>query len=333
MLNHIKEKLHIYMVATIGLAIGNIHMTGGFITPRPVLIAYVVVFVIFPVLINSKMIEVLKHFKEPRPLFCSLAINFIVSPAIGLILAKLFLTRQPEMFAALLLLSLVPTSAMSVAWTSFSKANTATALYLIPINILFAALVALPFLFPVLVGSAMQIRPASIMINLLIVFFIPLILGDIVRKAIVRFKGEAMFNQRVKPLLSGISALGVLGLIFLAMSMPRNKMLLENIPLLLSAALPVVLYYGVLYGITTFWSIQLAKRGALPGDKTIVLVYTSVARHINICLALIMSTFSLEQVAPMMLCLVIAYVVQVLSLAIYAQKIGIKIAHLNLKTI
>ena len=284
--------------------------------------------VIFPVLINSKIIDVLKHFKEPRPLFCSLGINFIVSPAIAYALAKLFLAAYPEMVAALLLLSLVPTSAMSVAWTSFSGGNTATALYLIPINILFSALIALPFFYPALVGSAMEIRTLTIISNLALVFFLPLILGDLTRKTIVRVKGHDFFIQRVKPALSSVSALGILGLIFMAMSMPRNKLLFENSRLLLGITVPIVLYYAGLYIISGIWSTQLAKSGHVPGDKSVVLVYTSVARHINICIALIMSTFALEQAAPMMLCFIIAYVIQVVSLAVFAKRAGKRIAAL-----
>jgi ACR3 family arsenite efflux pump ArsB len=325
-MKHIKDNLHIYMLLAIVLAVANINVTGGFMIPKSILIGYVVLFVIFPVLINSRIIEVLRHFREPRPLFCSLGINFIVSPAIAYVLARLLLSAHPELMAALLLLSLVPTSAMSVAWTSFSKGNTATALYLIPINILVAALFALPFLYPLLVGNAMQISTLTILSNLAVVFFLPLIFGDLTRKAIVRRKGKAFFMQRVKPALSSVSALGILGLIFMAMSMPRNKLLFENATLLLATAIPVLLYYGGLYLVSGFWSLQLAKTGKVPGDKSVVLVYTSVARHINICIALIMSTFALEQVAPMMLCFIIAYVVQVLSLAIFARRAGNTIA-------
>ena len=325
-MKHIKDNLHFYMVASILLAIANIHITGGFVIPRALLIGYVVLVVIFPVLINSRIIEVFKHFKEPRPLFCSLFINFVISPAIAYGLSRLFLSAYPEMVAALLLLALVPTSAMSVAWTSFSKGNTATALYLIPINILVAALVALPFLFPVLVGSAMQIKTSTIVMNLVIVFFVPLILGDFTRKAIVRRKGKAFFMQRVKPALGSVSALGILGLIFMAMSLPRNKILFENSTLLLATVLPVLIYYAALYLVSTVWSVHLARRGGVPSDKSVVLVYTSVARHINICVALVMSTFTIEQAAPMMLCFIIAYVIQVISLALFAQKIGIRIA-------
>ena len=326
---HIKKHLHYYMLLAIVAAIGNIHATGGFVTPRPFLVAYVVVLIIFPVLINARIIEVFRHFKEPRPLFCSLAINFIVSPAVAFLMARLFLASRPEAFAVLMLLSLVPTSAMSVAWTSFSKANTATALYLIPINILFAAMVALPFMFPFLAGGAVQIGVGAILTNLAIVFFIPLVLGDLTRRVIVRSRGAAFFDRRVKPMLGNVSALGILGLIFLVMSLPRNRMLLENGWLLLEIAVPVVLYYASMYTIATLWSVRLVKGGSLPGEKSVVLVYTSVARHINICIALLMATFSLEQIAPMMLCLILAYLVQVLSLALYAQKIGVRIAALT----
>ncbi|BBO74592.1 hypothetical protein DSCW_20090 [Desulfosarcina widdelii] len=62
----------------------------------------------------------------------------------------------------------------------------------------------------------------------------------------------------------------------------------------------------------------------MPGNKAVVIVYTSVARHVNISMAVILSTFPMESVPMMILLLIVGYILQVPSLAVYAQHHGRK---------
>ena len=112
-MQHIKKYLHYWMIASICLGLANVHLFGGFSIPKGLLVFLVVFLVIFPVMINTKFEEVFAHFREPRPLFCSLFLNYVISPLIALVLGKIFLSNQPQLFAALILISLLPTSAMS----------------------------------------------------------------------------------------------------------------------------------------------------------------------------------------------------------------------------
>jgi ACR3 family arsenite transporter len=325
----IKKYLHYWMVVSIILGLANVYYFGGFSIPKELVVFLVVFLVIFPAMINTKFEEVFAHLKEPRPIFCSLFLNFALSPFIAFILSKIFLSDQPQLFSALILLSLVPTSAMSAAWTSFSDAKMATALYLIPTNLLFAAFVGLPFILPIFIQDIMAVGKMSIIKTILLVFLIPLILGDFTRRVITRVKGHEFFNNRIKPNLGGAGSVGILILVFLIMSLKRNTVLLHNLDRMAVMIPPVILYYVFLYLISTAWAWFLVRSQALPGEKTVVIIYTSVARHINISLALILSSFPLEQSSSMILLLLVAYIIQVPSLAFFAQKFGKRIVNFS----
>ncbi|MCF8028513.1 MAG: bile acid:sodium symporter [Desulfobacteraceae bacterium] len=317
-----KQHLHYFIVCVLLAGLVNVYFLGGFNTPKAYLIFIVVAFVIFPVMINTDFWEIFDHFREPRPVFCSIILNFLISPAIAFMAGSLFLRDQPLLFTGLILISLIPTSSMSMAWTSFSNANLATALYLTPLNILFAAFIGLPLIFPLLADQFIEINTLMIVRNIITVFFIPLIIGGILRKLIIRFKGDAFFSSKIQPNVGIVSGAGLLVLIFLVMSQERNAMLLENYRALVFAVIPVILYYALMYAVSVFWMKQLVSRHVIDSKKGLVLVYTSVARHINIAIAIALSSFTVDQGAAVMFVLIIAYLVQVPGLAFFAQKFG-----------
>ncbi len=314
------------MIVAIVLGLANLKLFGGWDLPRPLLVGIVIFLVIFPVMINTRFDELFFHLKEPRPVFCSLFLNFFISPLIAWIGVSLFLKGEPELASAMYLIALVPTSAMSAAWTAFSGARMATALYLIPTNLLFAAFIGLPFIFPLLMGDAVDVNKLAIIKNILLVFLTPLILGDITRRLIIRYKGAQVYQNRIKPELGGISGLGVLTLIFLVMSLKRNAVLLNNLDVVWIVVVPVILYYLLMYLLSVLWGLFLIRRGAMGGEKAVVIIYTSVARHVNICLALVLSTFPIESASLMILLLIVGYIIQVPTLAFFAQHYGKKLA-------
>ena len=323
-LDFVKNNIQYIMIVIIAIGLSNVYFFGGFDTPKNILIAIVVLLVIYPVMINTKFEEVVSHIKEPRPIFCSFFINFMISPLIAFGIGILFLSDQPVIFAALMLLALIPTSSMSAAWTAFSNARMSTALYLIPANLIFAAFIALPFIYPLFLGDAIEINRLTIIKNILLVFLLPLILGEFTRRIILRYKTPEYFKNKIKPNLTGISSVGILILLFFVMSLKRNTLLLENYSLIFTILIPVVLYYIFMYTISIIWAKFSIKRKILSPDKAVVLIYTSTARHINISLALVISAFAIEQASVMILLLIIAYIVQLPSLAFYAQHWGEK---------
>ncbi|MDY6824244.1 MAG: hypothetical protein SWH68_10700 [Thermodesulfobacteriota bacterium] len=319
----LKKNLHYFMVAAIVIGLLNVYVWGGVSIPKSVLIFIMIAFVIFPVMLNTRFEQIFAHFREPRPIFCSLVLNFIISPLAAFIIGRIFLADQPFLFVGLMLIALIPTSSMSIAWTAFAEAKVATALYLTPLNILFAAFVGLPVIFPLLLkGDMIAIDKVLVMKNILMVFFLPLILGSIARQGLIRWKGNDFFQQRIKPNAGTVAAAGILVMILLVMSQQRNTVLLNNYSVFIVGIVPVVLYYIVMYTASILWTKFLIDRGVLAGEVAVVLIYTSAARHINLSIAIALSTFAVEHVSLIMIVLIMAYLVQVPGLAFFAQKYG-----------
>ncbi|MBN2297990.1 MAG: arsenic resistance protein [Deltaproteobacteria bacterium] len=324
----IKTNLQYLMVAAIVLGLCNVYLFGGFVIPKWILLFIMIFFVVYPVLIDTKFSEIISHLREPRPIFCSFVLNFLFSPFIAYIISMVFLSDEPELFTALMLISLIPTSAMSTAWTSFSGGSLPTVLYLVPFNLLFASFVALPFMLPLFVSEAITINQLTILKNIFLVFGVPLILGQATRVMIIRFKGIDTYSS-IQPEFKGISAAGILVLLFLVMSLKRNTLLLGQYSLIVKILVPVLAYYACIYTISIVWARYLVWRKTLSAEKAITLVYTSVTRHVNISLALVLSAFALNQASLMVLLVVLAYVIQVPSMAFYAQHYGKRFVSMN----
>ena len=69
-------------------------------------------------------------------------INFIVFPAIAFLLGYLFFQDFPFLRLGLLLISLLPTSGMTISWTVMAKGNINEALRMVIIGLLLGALLS-----------------------------------------------------------------------------------------------------------------------------------------------------------------------------------------------
>ena len=140
--------------------------------------------------------------------------------------------------------------------------------------------------------------------QLLYIVVAPMVAGDITRRLIVRKAGIEGF-KKVKPHLSGVSSLGVVLIIFVAMSLKAGQ-ILGNLDASLMTMIPLVLFYAV------SMVIGLAiGRAFLPREKTIALVYGTAMRDLSIAVAIAMLSFP-GAVLP----IAMAYAIQVPSAAL-----------------
>ena len=320
-LNFVRKNVHYLIIVSILFGLMNVLVFGGFNIPRSVLISITMFLVIYPVMINLKVEELFKSFK-PKVLFYSLLINFTVSPLIAFILAKIFFTNYPELFIALMLLSFIPTSAMTAAWTTITGARLSTAMILIPGNLFFSAFIAIPFIFPHVVGHVLNVSSWTFVKSILMVFIVPLLLGVFTRKAIVKFFGEMIYKEKIKPELAGVSSVGVIILTFFVISLQRTKMLFTNYKLVLLIIFPLIIYYALMLFISTVYIKYLVKKKLLERKDAIVISYASLVRHLNITLAIILVTFAIDKSSLMVLLIILGFIVQIPLMGFYAQHFG-----------
>src|SRR5690625_899707 len=179
---------------------------------------------IYPTMIGFRW-KVLIHLTEKKLISYAMMLNFVAIPIIAFILGYLFLKKEPILFAGLALAALLPTSGMTISWTSISKGNVAAAVKLTVFGLIVGAILA-PFYLLVIVGQFVDIQLTTIMRTILVVVFIPLLLGGLTTRGLKSRWGPKSI-QKIKPVVQPLSLWAMLYIIFASVSM-RADMIVEN---------------------------------------------------------------------------------------------------------
>ncbi|MGB7510892.1 MAG: bile acid:sodium symporter [Pelodictyon phaeoclathratiforme] len=241
----------------------------------------------------------------------TLALNFLVMPAIGYGIGLLFFADQPMVRLALLLTSLLPTSGMTISWTGFAKGNVPAAVKMTVIGLIAGSLLA-PLYLNVLLGAVVEIPLLQVFMQIGLIVFLPLVLGTVTQRWLVKSYGEREFNQRFKPKFPPFSTLGVLGIVFVSIAL-KAKSIFANPAMLPNLLLPLVLLYTINFIISTLVGKSLFKR-----SDAIAFVYGTVMRNLSIALAIALGVFR-EKGADAALLIALAYIVQVQAAAWYVK--------------
>ena len=238
-------------------------------------------------------------------------INFFIIPAVAFVLGKLFFTNQPELALGLLLAALLPTSGMTISWTGFAKGNLGAAINLTVIGLTLGSLLS-PFYLSVLLGQTIEINLLQVFRTIILIVFLPLLLGQITRALLLKRYQLQSFKTELAPRFPALSTLGVLGIVFVAMAL-KAQTIVSQPQILLSILIPIVL----LYLINFVTSTVIARTFFTRGDG-IALVYGTVMRNLSIALAISVNTFG-ESGTRAAIVIALAYIIQVQSAAWYVK--------------
>jgi len=229
-------------------------------------------------------------------------LNFIVFPTLAFGIGYLFFKDQTYLRLGLLLIGLLPTSGMTISWTVMAKGNIQEAIRMVVIGLLFGAFLT-PFYITFFLGTEIDVPIMDIIIQILIVIFIPLIAAFLTQKFIIKKYGIETFTQKVKPVFPLFSTFFVVIILFVAMSL-KADLLVRNPSLLFDILLPLILFYFAMFVISIFTARILFNR-----VDGIAMVNGTVIRDLSLSLAIVLSTFSDAGVAALLIAL--SYVIQV----------------------
>ena len=294
-----------FMVA--GIAVGAIADPA----PLKALIIPLTFLMVYPMMINLQVQKVFSG-GDYKVQALTQFINFGIVPFFAFGMGKLFFSDRPLVALGLLLASLLPTSGMTISWTGFAKGNVTAAVKMTVVGLILGSVLT-PFYAKWLMGAAVEIPLSSIFTQIIIIVFLPMILGVITRLLIVRIVGMDKYNKSLKMKFPAFSTLGVLGIVFVAMALKAQD-ILSNPGMLLSFLIPL----GILYGGNFILSTLVGKYFFERGDA-IALVYGTVMRNLSIALAIAMTAFGREQGSEIALIIAMAYIIQVQAAAWYVQ--------------
>lgn len=238
-------------------------------------------------------------------------INFAVVPFFAFGIGKLFFGDQPLILLGLLLTSLLPTSGMTISWTGFAKGNLNAAIKMTVIGLIAGSL-ATPLYAKYLMGAVVEIPLVDVFKQIVIIVFLPMILGFVTKQILIKTVGESKYNKNLKQKFPVFSTIGVLGIVFVAMAL-KSKSIVENPVTILSFFVPLIIIYGFNFGLSTLIGKALFNR-----EDAIALVYGTVMRNLSIALAIAMTVFGPEG-SEIALIIAMGYIIQVQSAAWYVK--------------
>ncbi|MGI0491601.1 arsenic resistance protein [Alkalinema pantanalense CENA528] len=266
---------------------------------------------VYPMMINLQVQKVLTGGDFKLQLVTQL-MNFAVIPFMAFGLGQLFFHDQPLVLLGLLLASLLPTSGMTISWTGFAKGNLSAAVKMTVVGLILGSL-ATPFYAKWLMGAAIEIPLVDIFRQIIIIVFLPMILGVATRLILIRIVGMDKYQKNLKEKFPSFSTIGVLGIVFVAMAL-KAKSIVGNPGILLSFLIPLAILYIANFFISTVVGKLFFQRG-----DAIALVYGTVMRNLSIALAIAMTAFGKEQGSEIALIIAMAYIIQVQAAAWYVK--------------
>ncbi|MDZ4168342.1 MAG: arsenic resistance protein [Coriobacteriia bacterium] len=298
---------HLVVLIPVALVLGLVAGLVFDLTPLSVLVLPLTMLMVFPMLVNFRLSE-LAAGKDAKAVGLAMGLDFIVLPLIAWGLAHVFFAEEPALYVGMVLAGLFPTSGMTISWTGFAKGNVGAAVKMTVIGLVAASLLA-PFYLKVMAGAIVPVHLFAVIRTVLLVVGVPMLAGQITRFVLMRRMGAERFKSAVLPVLPGISTIGVLAIVFLAIGL-KAQMIVSRPELLLVIAVPLSLFYAVNFALST-----VVGRALLPRGDAIALVYGTVMRNLSIALGIAIASFGPEAA----LVLAIAYVVQVQAAAWYVK--------------
>jgi len=240
---------------------------------------------LYPMMIGIRLEEVAGAARRIGFITIAMLLNYLLSPLAAAGLAKVFLGSYPDFAVGMILTGVVPCAGMIVAWTGMAGGNMSLALVITVLSLL-AGIVLIPVWMLALADAYVPVDAWGMLKTILMAIVIPLILGNITRVGLVKWKGPKRFME-LKPVFPAISALGMYAVFFISMS-AEALTLVRHPEYLLIIALPLVILYAILF----CTAVLCSRLGRMNYADMVALTYGVGGKNISIALALAVLFFS-----------------------------------------
>lgn len=256
------------------------------------------ILMMYPPLTKVQFSKIPRILSQPKLLFASFFITWMVGPFLMFLLAIFFLKDYPEYMTGLIVIGLAPCIAMVIVWNELADGNRELVAGLVGINSLlqvfffssyayFYLEIVLPFFG--IKGLHLNVSMIEIAQTVGVYLGIPFVLAVLSRAILIKQKGEEWFTQRFISFVSPITLIALLFTIVVMFSL-KGKMML-SIPMdVLTIALPLVLYFAVMFILMFFVS---KKMGASYTD-TAALSFTAAGNNFELAIAVSIGVFGIH---------------------------------------
>ena len=252
----------------------------------------------YPVLAKVRYRALGHVLADRRPVLMTLAIVWLIGPALMFTLAWLMLPDLPAYRTGVIIIGLAPCIAMVLIWIDLADGNRELAAMLVAINsiIQVAAFSLLAFFYlEVLPGwlgldtSSVDVSVGQIAKSVLIFLGVPLAAGFATRMLGEARRGTDWYEQRFLPRIAPIALYGLLFTIVILFALQGDR--ISNQPWdVARIALPLLAYFVLMW----FGTFALGLRVGLPYETNAAVAFTAAGNNFELAIAVAIGVFGVS---------------------------------------
>ena len=228
-------------------------------------------------------------------LLASLALVWVVGPALMFTLAWLFLPDLPEYRTGIVVVGLAPCIAMVIIWNDLARGDREAAAVLVAINSVIQVLIFAVlgwFYLSVLPGwlgmnqTAITTSTWQIAKSVLIFLGIPLVAGYLTRRYGEKAKGRQWYENTFLPRIGPWALYGLLFTIVILFALQGDQITSRPLDVVRIAA-PLLVYFAIMW--TAGFLAGAALKVGYP--RTVTLAFTAAGNNFELAIAVAIATF------------------------------------------
>ncbi|MCX8028268.1 MAG: ACR3 family arsenite efflux transporter [Thermodesulfovibrionales bacterium] len=256
-------------------------------------IAVLIWLMIYPMMLKVDFGSVINVGKNPKGLFITLFVNWVVKPFSMALFAYIFFrflfspwinpSDADQYIAGAIILAAAPCTAMVFVWSYLTDGDPGYTLVQVSVNDLLMLILFAPIVKFLVSGAANLVVPFSILFTSVVVFIvIPLSAGVITRSVLLKTKGREWFDNVFLPKLHPIAITALLAtLVFIFAFQAENITAKLFHVLLIAVPITLQVYFNssLAYGLMKIFSVphNVAAPGALIGASNFFELAVAVA--------------------------------------------------------
>lgn len=288
--------LWIAICIVIGLAMGK--YLPNFSSVLEVGIPIGLFFMIYPAMTKIEIGELKKAFKSPKQTSVIVFFNYLINPfllfGLGFVffealfpsLGLIDLATARFLWTGLILLGVAPCIAMVLVWTDLCKGNGPLGIVLMAWNSIIQ-IITTPLFIALLIGTYISIDIVVIGQSILLYLGLPLLLGAVTRREIIKRKSQQWFNNRLIPYFDTLQLLALLFTMVVMFAL-RGGVILDNPSLVWQMAIPVVLFFFLLFNLVYFTTRKLGYNY----EDSATMAFHSTGRNFELAIAIALTAFA-----------------------------------------
>nr|WP_320148254.1 ACR3 family arsenite efflux transporter [uncultured Anaeromusa sp.] len=267
-------------------------------------IAGLIWLMIYPMMLKIDFSSIAKIGKQPKGIFITLFVNWIVKPFSMALFSWIFfknifsdmipLSLANEYIAGTIILAAAPCTAMVFVWSYLTDGDPAYTLIQVALNDLLMLVLFAPIVMFLLGVSNIVVPTDVLFASVFLYIVIPLVAGYLTRRAFISSKGESWFNAHVLAPLKPVTILSLLATLVIIFAF-QGEVITSNWFSIILIAIPILLqvYFN------SSLAYALAKRFNVPYNIAAPGALIGASNFFELAVAVTISLFGLKSGATL----------------------------------